>query len=265
MVVPQLATPAPWNAGLWGWVVPCTPEEGPAQAAPAASCQFAPLRVQAHPAVLMPQVSCRLSLLPAPRLRVNTAAPLRPRARWRCEAPPTLLQPCSNLATTYYLLATTYAVPALCMEMLVEWQPQYGNIEAMLVQICAFVGARCVRGVCMACARRVRSVCVHGACMARPWPLAYASLHVHVTCACTCTCACCACCDLRPGLLISRAVRGSRHSSRPQPGPPSPGRRKAPRRPRLPWSRRLRQPPTRSSAAFTRKRGGLLPTRRGDA
>jgi hypothetical protein len=85
---------------------------------------------------------------------------------------PTLLQPCSNLATTYYLLATTYAVPALCMEMLVEWQPQYGNIEAMLVQICAFVGARCVRGVCMACARRVRSVCVHGACMARPWPLA---------------------------------------------------------------------------------------------
>ena len=178
---------------------------------------------------------------------------------------PTLLQPCSNLATTYYLLATTYAVPALCMEMLVEWQPQYGNIEAMLVQICAFVGARCVRGVCMACARRVRSVCVHEACMARPWPLAYASLHVHVTCACTCTCACCACCDLRPGLLISRAVRGSRHSSRPQPGPPSPGRRKAPRRPRLPWSRRLRQPPTRSSAAFTRKRGGLLPTRRGDA
>mmetsp|Transcript_13434 Transcript_13434/g.31713 ORF Transcript_13434/g.31713 Transcript_13434/m.31713 type:complete len:232 (+) Transcript_13434:68-763(+) len=29
---------------------------------------------------------------------------------------------------------------ALCMEMLVEWQPQYGNIEAMLVQICAFIG-----------------------------------------------------------------------------------------------------------------------------
>mmetsp|Transcript_606 Transcript_606/g.1083 ORF Transcript_606/g.1083 Transcript_606/m.1083 type:complete len:166 (-) Transcript_606:146-643(-) len=34
---------------------------------------------------------------------------------------------------------------ALCMEMLVDWQPQYGNVEAMLVQICAFLatsGAR---------------------------------------------------------------------------------------------------------------------------
>ena len=28
---------------------------------------------------------------------------------------------------------------ALCMEMLVEWQPSYGNVEAMLVQICAFL------------------------------------------------------------------------------------------------------------------------------
>ena len=28
---------------------------------------------------------------------------------------------------------------ALCMEMLVEWQAAYGNIEAMLVQICAFL------------------------------------------------------------------------------------------------------------------------------
>lgn len=34
---------------------------------------------------------------------------------------------------------------ALCLEMLVDWQPQYGNVEAMLVQICAFLansGAR---------------------------------------------------------------------------------------------------------------------------
>jgi len=34
---------------------------------------------------------------------------------------------------------------ALCMEMLVDWQPQYGNVESMLVQISAFLahsGAR---------------------------------------------------------------------------------------------------------------------------
>ena len=28
---------------------------------------------------------------------------------------------------------------ALCMEMLVDWQPQYGNVESMLVQISAFL------------------------------------------------------------------------------------------------------------------------------
>ena len=34
---------------------------------------------------------------------------------------------------------------ALCMELLVDWRPQYGNVEAMLVQISAFLsmsGAR---------------------------------------------------------------------------------------------------------------------------
>ena len=128
-----------------------------------------------------------------------------------------------------------------------EWQPQYGNIEAMLVQICAFIGARCVRGVRMARARPVHSVC-----MARVWR-ACGPWHVHLL----------RMCDLCPGLW-SRAVRGSRHSSRPQPGPPSPRRRQAPRRPRLSWSRRLRRRPTRSSAAFTRKGDGLQRTRMGD-
>ena len=28
---------------------------------------------------------------------------------------------------------------ALCMEMLVDWQPTYGNVESLLVQICAFL------------------------------------------------------------------------------------------------------------------------------
>jgi hypothetical protein len=28
---------------------------------------------------------------------------------------------------------------ALCMEMLVDWQPTFGNVEALLVQICAFL------------------------------------------------------------------------------------------------------------------------------
>tara|TARA_B110001452_G_scaffold120969_1_gene100405 strand:- start:709 stop:1392 length:684 start_codon:yes stop_codon:yes gene_type:complete len=39
------------------------------------------------------------------------------------------------------LLSGNILDAALCMEMLVEWQPQYGNIEAMLVQICAFLSA----------------------------------------------------------------------------------------------------------------------------
>jgi hypothetical protein len=34
---------------------------------------------------------------------------------------------------------------ALCMEMLVEWQPAYGNVEAMLVQICAFLSGNGAR------------------------------------------------------------------------------------------------------------------------
>ena len=37
-------------------------------------------------------------------------------------------------------LASEYVFDgALCMEMLVEWQPTYGNVEALLVQICAFL------------------------------------------------------------------------------------------------------------------------------
>jgi len=30
---------------------------------------------------------------------------------------------------------------ALCLEMLVDWAPQYGNVEAMLVQVCAFLAS----------------------------------------------------------------------------------------------------------------------------
>jgi len=41
---------------------------------------------------------------------------------------------------------------ALCMEMLVDWQPQYGNIEFMLVQICAFLSGSGAR-VESACAK----------------------------------------------------------------------------------------------------------------
>lgn len=44
------------------------------------------------------------------------------------------------------VLASEYVFDgALCMEMLVDWQPTYGNVEALLVQICAFLaqsGAR---------------------------------------------------------------------------------------------------------------------------
>ena len=79
------------------------------------------------------------------------------------------------------------------MEMLVEWQPQYGNIEAMLVQICAFIGPRCVHAACMAWR-------VHGACMVLAWrvhgaPVAhgtcmtnmYMCMHMHM-CMCMCMC-----------------------------------------------------------------------------
>ena len=34
---------------------------------------------------------------------------------------------------------------ALCMEMLVDWQPTYGNVEALLVQICAFLSTSSAR------------------------------------------------------------------------------------------------------------------------
>ena len=34
---------------------------------------------------------------------------------------------------------------ALCMEMLVDWQPQYGNMVAMLVQITSFLGLSAAR------------------------------------------------------------------------------------------------------------------------
>ena len=37
---------------------------------------------------------------------------------------------------------------ALCMEMLVDWQPQYGNVDSMLVQIAAF----------LACSARVAEI-----------------------------------------------------------------------------------------------------------
>ena len=106
---------------------------------------------------------------------------------------PTLLQPCCYvLVTTYHSPLTPHHAPALCMEMLVEWQPQYGNIEAMLVQICAFIGPRCVHAACMAWR-------VHGACMVLAWrvhgaPVAHGTCMTTCTCTCTCACACaCAC------------------------------------------------------------------------
>jgi len=38
------------------------------------------------------------------------------------------------------VLASEYIFDgALCMEMLVDWQPTYGNVEALLVQITAFL------------------------------------------------------------------------------------------------------------------------------
>ena len=222
---------------------------------PAASCPFAPLRIQAHPAVLMPQVSYRLPLLPAPRLRLNTAAPLGSRARRRCEAPPTdsnllqtLLQPCSSLAITYYSLLTTHPSPLTPTQRCAWRCSSSGSPSTATSRPCSCRYAPSSGpGACM-----VRAW--HGACMARAWRVHGAPV-AHGTCMTICM--------IRPGLW-SRAVRVSRHSSRRQPRPPSPGRRQVPRRLRLPWSRRLLRRPTRSSAASTRKRDGLHPTSMAD-
>lgn len=60
------------------------------------------------------------------------------------------------------VLASPYIFDgALCMEMLVDWQPTYGNVEALLVQIASFLTATNTR-VASLCSEQERSAAAGG-------------------------------------------------------------------------------------------------------
>ena len=61
------------------------------------------------------------------------------------------------------LLASQYIFDgALCMEMLVDWQPTYGNVEALLVQVAAFLAHSNTR-VASLCSEEERKAAAGGA------------------------------------------------------------------------------------------------------